>query len=153
MKSRNKALIVAVVAIVVVVTAVGLYSYSAQQQRSKECSESAMGPVAMFGRLSLPYGSTGSNLTLTVTNTTCSPIVGVLVVSVQPSVAGVSNATFVEFDGNLVSASSPLPAGQIATGSLPVTGIQAGQKYTLLVTVQFSGIAPLTETMEMYPES
>jgi len=107
----------------------------------------------MFGMITLQSGSAASNLTLTVTDTTCTPITGVTVTSVDPQLAGVVNTPFVEFNGVLISAASPLPAGQLGTGSLPVTGVTAGQKYVFTVQVAFaSGTTTQTETFEMYPE-
>ncbi len=153
MKRSRVILIVAIVASLAVVLALTSYIIT-QQQASASCSRSATTLVTMFGKISLPTGSVGSNLTLTVTNTTCSPITGITVVSVQPQIAGVANSSFVEFNGNLVTPSSPLPAGQLGTGSIAVSGIASGQEYILTVKVDFApGTAAQTETMVMYPES
>ena len=154
MKQRTRYILVAVVAIVVVVAALGLYLYNGQQQHSKQCSESAASLVAMFGKITLPAGASGSTLSLTATDTTCTPITGIMVSSIQPELTGVANTSFVQFNGALVGPTNPLPGGQLATGSLPVNGVQAGQKYVLLVTVTFSsGLSRETETMVLYPES
>jgi hypothetical protein len=108
----------------------------------------------MIGKLSLPEGSSGSNFTLTVINTTCEPIVGIEVTSVQPQVSGVADAPFVSYDGALVGASNPLPASELGSGSIPVTGVVPGQEYVLMVTVNLGGgKASQTVTMEIYPES
>jgi hypothetical protein len=150
---RRVAVIVVVALVAVSAIAIGLYENSVQQ-RNEKCSESATSPVGMFGMVSLPTGSNMSTLALTVTDTTCTPIVGISVTSVDPQIGGNVNTPFVEFNGTVIGPASPLPAGQLGTGSIPVTGIASGQKYVLTVVVQFAtGITAQTETFEMYPEA
>lgn len=150
MKRSWIALVVAVVAVATVVSAIAINA----QQRSASCSQSDTTLVTMFGKISLPEGSLGSNLSITVTNTTCVPVVGITVTSVQPQLAGVVNTAFVAYDGVVVNATNPLPAREIATGSIPVSGVVSGQQYTLTVSVLFApGYAAQTETLELYPES
>jgi hypothetical protein len=152
MKRRTAIIVTLATLVVVSAVAIGLYEYSVQQ-RNEKCSESATSLVGMFGMVTLQTGSNGSSLTLTVTDTTCTPITGVTVLSVDPQIAGVANTPFVEFNGMIISPASPLPAGQLGTGSLSVKGVQAGQKYVLTVQVDFaSGTTAQTETFEMYPE-
>lgn len=149
MKRRNSVIVAVIVLAIVVAVAVGDYEYSVEQ-RNAECSQSATNLVGMFGMVSLPTELIGSSLSLTVTDTTCTPIVGITVTSVQPEIAGVVNASFVKFNGVLVSPTSPLPGGHIGTGSVAVTGITAGENYTLTVVISFaSGTVSQTETMEM----
>ena len=59
---------------------------------------------------------------LTVINGTCNPITAITVTSVQPQLVGVSNASFVSYNDSVVSALTPLPAGQLGTGNLAVSG-------------------------------
>ncbi len=152
MKRPRMAVMVAI-AVVLVVVAFAVFVI-VDRSESNKCSNTGTSLVSMFGSISVPYGPAGSNFTLTVINSTCSPITGITVVSVQPQIAGVVNSTFVQYNGTVVNPSSPLPAGQLGTGSLAVSGIDAGQKYVFTITIDFSsGSVPQTETMEIYPQN
>ncbi|MGA2198572.1 MAG: hypothetical protein ABSG45_01400 [Nitrososphaerales archaeon] len=152
MKRSRMGAIVAI-AVVLVVVALAAFVIVGRSDSSK-CSSTGTSLATMFGRISVPNGPTGSNFTLTVINSTCSPITGITVTSVQPQIAGVVNSTFVEYNGTVVNPSNPLPEGQLGTGSLAVSGIDAGQKYVFTIAIDFSsGSVPQTETMEIYPQN
>jgi hypothetical protein len=148
-----------IVLLVIVVAAVALTVTVAEilvtnQQRSDQCSSTSTSEITMFGRLTLPSGSGDSNLTLTVINGSCFPVDRIAVSSVLPTIAGVTNSSFVQFNGSVISVASPLPAGQLGTGSLSVGGISSTQRYDFSVSVGFaSGLATQVETIEVYPQT
>ena len=152
MKRSRVALVVAI-AVILVVVVIAFFAIS-ERTTSNQCSSSTgTNLITMFGRLTLPSESTGSNFTLTVINGTCSPITGITVTSVEPQLVGVANASFISYNNSIISALTPLPAGQLGTGSLALSGITAGQRYDFSVTVDFSSGTPSqTETIEIYPQ-
>ena len=151
-RSRILVIVGAVVAVALLITVAAILV--SNKQKSDQCSSTSTSEITLFGRLTVPTGSSGSNLTLTVINGSCFPIDGVTMTSVQPAIAGVSNSSFVQFNGSLITVVSPLPAGQLGTGSLAVTGISSSQRYDFSVTVRFaSGLVPQIETMEIYPQA
>jgi hypothetical protein len=151
-KRSRIVLVVAIVAVLAVLISVAAIVIR-NQQASASCSSSDASLVSMFGKITLPEGTLGSNLSLTVINTTCEPIVGIAVTSVEPPINGTIDAPFVLYNQVLVSPTSPLPAKEVGTGTVPVTGVVSGREYTLMVTVRLgSGTASQTQTLEIYPE-
>src|ERR1700722_8182668 len=96
--------------------------------------------VALFGAMMVSSGSGASVLSLEVRNAANSPLIGIEVSSISPSLAGVvDNLAFI-YNGTAVSESSPLPIGASANGVYDVgSGADVGSIYSVIATVVLSG--------------
>jgi hypothetical protein len=94
------------------------------------------------------------NLTLTIQDQTCGYISGAEVTSMRPSVivdgvpheeenisdsSLITNASFITYNGGLVSPTNRVPLGGSAMGSISVNGVQVGTSYTMDIIISFSG--------------
>ena len=136
---RSRTGLLVVVILVLAVLAAGFLVISDQKHStsSNQCSKNGSGLASVLGRMTVQSGTNAGNLTLTVDNSTCSSITGVTVTASQPAIAGVVNSTFIDYYGSPVSSSNRLPAGQVASGYLAVSGVTTGQQYKLTVSVSF----------------
>ena len=137
-RARRELLVIIILVVAVIAAGFLLLSDQRAPSSTSKCTPGESSLATVLGTLTVPSGGSTGNLTMTVENSTCSSITGIMVTAAQPTLAGVVNSTFVEYYGTPVSASNALPVGQGAAGQLHVTGIAAGQQYRLTVKVTFS---------------
>ncbi|MGD0637006.1 MAG: hypothetical protein ABSA72_03075 [Nitrososphaerales archaeon] len=151
-RSTTGLVIISILVLAVVAAAYLVTSDKKQGSLSAQCAKGESGLASVLGRMTMQSGTDSGNLTLTVDNSTCSPIVAVTVSASQPTIAGVVNSTFVDFYGSPVSASNRLPSGEVASGYLAVSGVTVGQQYKLTVLVSFyASSTPQTLTVILVP--
>lgn len=109
--------------------------------------------VLVNAEMNMNPGKGSGNLTLTLKDHTCAYISGVEVTSMRPSVVAsgiprpenlsypslITNASFVNHNGVLVSSENRVPIGGSAIGSLGVNGVEVGTSYTMDIVISYSG--------------
>jgi hypothetical protein len=109
--------------------------------------------VLVNAAITVTPGKNSGNLTLILQDQSCEYISSAEVTSMRPSLivnripheenfsypSLITNASFITYNGELVSPSNRVPIGGSAMGSVIVNGVQVGTSYTVNIFVSFSG--------------
>jgi hypothetical protein len=110
--------------------------------------------VLVNAAMSVMPGQNSGNLTLAFQDQSCEYISGAKVTSMRPSVivdgipheeenisysSLIDNASFINYNGVLVSPTNKVPPGGNVMGSIGVNGVEVGTSYTMDIIVSFSG--------------
>jgi len=154
---------VAVIVIAVLTAAIVIYvAYGPLNSPVVACMSGGAGignGVLVDVTMSVVPGKDSGNLTLALQDRSCGYISGAEVTSMRPSVivggipheeenssdsSLITNASFISYNGGLVSPTNRVPLRGSAMGSLSVNGIEVGTSYTMDIVVSFSGNSGLS---------
>jgi hypothetical protein len=148
---------VAVIVVAVLTAAVVVYvAYGPLNSPVAVCERGGAGigsGVLVNAAMSVMPGENSGNLTLTLQDQSCEYISGAEVTSMRPAVVVggipheenisdsslITNASFVSYNGGLVSPTNSVPLGGSAMGSISINGVEVGTSYTMDIVISFSG--------------
>ncbi len=149
MKSRSKlTLTVIIIVAIVVIGAVGYTEYQTYNSPTAKCDrnaaqgDSAVGEILVFSNIIVNQGTNAGNLTMRLSGSACAPISDFVITAVNPFLSGVVNASFIEYQGVLVSPAHPEPIGQQASGSISLSNVSATQSYTFTYKIALATSDP-----------
>jgi len=112
-------------------------------ERDASNGDSGVGNTVIVASLAVPSGSDQGNLTMTAYPNGCAPFAGVSITFVSPALGGLTNQSFLRYDGTVVSANRPAPIGATrASGSIEVFDASANQSYKTTAEVTYATSAP-----------
>ena len=156
---RTAALVIVLVLVVAAAAYAGFDEYQSYNSPAAICQREAddteLGFISVMPAIHVQNGTNTGVLTVEVGGSACSPIVGFMITSIHPVVSGVVNASFVEYQGIPISKTNPELIDQPALGSIPVSNVTAGQRYSIVynVALQSGGSGPsgnITFTATVY---
>lgn len=101
-------------------------SPAAECQREANQGDSQVGFILVNPTINVQSGTTSGILTVKVDGSACAPVIGFAITSIHPLLSGVVNASFLEYQGNLVGKNHPEPIDEPASGSIPISNVTAG---------------------------
>jgi hypothetical protein len=153
--------VTAVIVIIVLASSVVAYEafeyYQSSNSALAKCERGAANGASgigtvISGEMEVPSGSSVGNLTLNVKNDACGFVSGVVVMTMRPTLDGsaenpsfpslITNVSFFEHGGSLVSPSNTIPLGGSATGSISVQNVSANESYTMQIAISFTNANP-----------
>lgn len=147
MRSKRTLAAIIIVAIVVIAT-VGYTEYQNYNSPTAKCDRNAaqgdsqVGFILLNPTISVAQGASIGNLTIRLPGSGCAPISGFVITAVQPFLTGVVNASFIEYQGTLITPAHPEPIGQPASGSVSLSNVSASQSYTFTYKITLATSDP-----------
>jgi len=138
---RIIALTIILILVGATVAYVGVNSYlsynspSAKCQREASQGDSQVGVILVIPALKVQFGTSSGVFTVRLSGSACSTITGFTITSISPLVSGVVGASFVRYQGDLISGANPEPISEPASGSIPVSNVTIGQSYSFTYAI------------------
>jgi hypothetical protein len=146
---RSKRTLTAIVIVAIVVIAVVSYmeyqdynSPTAKCDRNAAQGDSQVGFIFVNPTITVAQGASTGSLSVTLGGSTCAPISGFVITAVYPLLSGVVNASFIEYQGALISPAHPEPVSEPASGSVSLSNVSATQSYTLTYKITLATNGP-----------
>jgi hypothetical protein len=125
--------------IVIAIVAVAAVAYTEYQynnapisrcESDAEQGDSMVGYILITPVVNVAQGASTGNMTVRLSGSGCAPISGFVITAVRPFLSGVIDASFLDYQGRLVTAAHPEPVDEPASGSINLSNVSAAQSYT-----------------------